>query len=401
MRLMKRIKPIHEGRQVIWRSKQWPHFTVNDLQVKDALLDARRKQGQVLGKANAIGLVAAGELAQEMYIQEVMATSAIEGEPLNPESVRSSVLRKLGVRSPLDQTPKSQHVDGLVEVIQDALENYTEPLTAQRLYQWHRALFSQGTGGFRKITVGQFRTHEDPMQIVSGKFGKEVVHYTAVPSNLVPQEMQLFLEWFEGTRPGKLNKSSAHVFIDGVERAAIAHLWFESIHPFEDGNGRLGRAIVEMAMAQDAQSSVKFYSLADQIMRQRTQYYDALNSAQHGDMDVSDWVIWFANVCALACLTSCEYMNAAIEKSSFWLKHSDIQLNDRQRKVLQRLLDDGDGGFLGGLNAEKYIKITGTSKATATRDLSELTRAGMLFTIGQGKALRYYINIPSWRHGVR
>jgi len=178
---MKRIKPIHKGRQVIWQSKQWPHFTVNDLQVKDALLDARRKQGQVLGKANAIVLKGARELAQEMYIQEVMATSAIEGEPLNPESVRTSVLRKFGVSSSLDQTPKSQHVDGLVEVIQDTLENYSEPLTALRLYQWHRALFSQGTGGFRKITVGQFRTYEDLMQIVSGNFGKEVVHYTAAP----------------------------------------------------------------------------------------------------------------------------------------------------------------------------------------------------------------------------
>ena len=355
----------------------------------------------MLGQANAIGLRGAQELIQSAYIQEVISTSAIEGEFLNPESVRSSVLRKLGVQVAAENVPHSARVDGLVDIVQEALKQYQHGITQATLFRWHRSIFSGAEQSLRRITVGQYRVHEDPMQIVSGRQGKEIVHYTAPPSAKVRSEMQAFLEWFEKTAPNKSTIGKDVTRMDGLERAAIAHLWFESIHPFEDGNGRIGRAIVDMAMAQDANSSIKLFSLSEEMLRQRKDYYDALNSAQHGDMDVSGWVIWFAGICAQACITSCNFMNNAIQRAAFWDEHERINLNERQKKLINRLLDAGDGGFLGGVNAEKYIKITSTSKATATRDLSELVAAEMLFVTGQGKALRYYINMPTWGHGVR
>jgi len=393
--------PLKSSTSLIWQRADWPNFAATNPAVRDALLDARRKQGEVLGQANAIGLRGAQELVQSAYIQEVISTSAIEGEFLNPESVRSSVLRKLGVQLETENVPRSVRVDGLVDIVQDALKQYQQVLTQETLYRWHRAIFSGAEQSLRKITVGQYREHEDPMQIVSGRQGKEIVHYTAPPSAHVGSEMQNFLEWFEKTKPSTLSPGRGVARLDGLERAAIAHLWFESIHPFEDGNGRIGRAIVDMAMAQDANSPIKLFSLSEEMLRQRNDYYDALNLAQHGDMDVSEWVIWFAGICAQACATSCDFMNDAIQKAAFWVEHERVNLNERQKKLINKLLDAGDGGFLGGVNAEKYIKITGTSKATATRDLSVLVEAGMLFAVGQGKALRYFINMPSWGHGVR
>jgi len=389
--------------KAIWQQSDWPNFKAQGLRVQDALLRARKKQGEVIGQANAIGLKGAQELIQSRYIQEIIATSAIEGEKLNLDSVRSSVFRKLGVVLANDIAPLDKKVDGLVDILQDALESREIDLDTEKLFQWHQALFPGKINTRSRIKVGDFRDHEDPMQIISGRQGKEIVHFTAPPSLRVEADIKRFLDWFNKTRPNfqtATNSKNSSNQIDGLTRAAIAHLWFETIHPFEDGNGRLGRAIVEMAMAQDAQSGEKLYSLSEQMMINRSSYYDALNAAQHGNLDVSEWVIWFAHACELACEASCEMMKNAIEKSRFWAQHSDVQLNERKKKIIQRLLDDGDGGFLGGLNAEKYLKITGSSKATATRDLSDLVESKMLFSVGQGKALRYYINIASWTHGL-
>ena len=393
-------KPILKA---IWQQSDWPNFKAKGLGVQDALLRARKKQGEVIGQANAIGLKGAQELIQSRYIQEIIATSAIEGEKLNLDSVRSSVFRKLGVVLANDIAPLDKKVDGLVDILQDALESREIDLNTEKLFQWHQALFPGKINTRSRIKVGNFRDHEDPMQIISGGQGKEIVHFTAPPSSRVEADIKRFLDWFNKTRPNlqaAMNSKNSSNQIDGLTRAAIAHLWFETIHPFEDGNGRLGRAIVEMAMAQDAQSGEKLYSLSEQMMINRSSYYDALNAAQHENLDVSEWVIWFAHACELACEASCEMMKNAIEKSRFWAQHSDVQLNERKKKIIQRLLDDGDGGFLGGLNAEKYLKITGSSKATATRDLSDLVESKVLFSVGQGKALRYYINIASWTHGL-
>ncbi len=349
-------------------------------------------QGVIEGKALAIGIERDGQIAREVMEAEVISTAAIEGERLDPAAVRSSVMRRLGLAS---TGPKNRSVDGLVDVINDAVSEFAAPLDDDRLHRWQSALFPGGTNGLRRIAVGRYRGHEEPMQIVSGAPGKEVVHYEAPPSRRVPAEMTRLLTWFSETAPAPGRPPE----IDGLARVAIAHLWFETIHPFEDGNGRIGRAIVDMAIAQDSRATVRLYSLSRQLLESRSDYYDALNTAQRGTGDTTDWVVWFAGQISLACERSSDVIDGAIEKARFWAEHADIELNKRQRKVLQRLLDDGDGGFLGGLNAEKYIKITGTSKPSATRDLADLVGAGLLRTTGQGKALRYYVNVPGWRHG--
>ena len=387
MRLMGTGKRLY-----VWQQPGWPVLTLDYQRAGPTLSDARRMQGLIEGKAQAIGLVRDGQIAREVMEAEVIATAAIEGEQLDPAAVRSSVMRRLGLTS---TGPQDRSVDGLVDVINDATTGET-PLDDDRLHRWQSALFPGGTSGIRRIAVGRYRDHEESMQIVSGPPDKEVVHYEAPPSGQVAAEMARFLSWFARTTPVPGSRPE----IDGLARAAIAHLWFESIHPFEDGNGRIGRAIVDMAIAQDHRGAVRLYSLSRQLLESRNGYYDALNAAQRGTGDATDWVVWFARQYSLACERSSDVIDRAIEKARFWADHAGLELNERQRKVLQRLLDDGDGGFLGGLNAEKYTKITSTSKPSATRDLADLVRLGMLWTTGQGKAVRYYINVPGWKHGI-
>jgi Fic family protein len=385
---------------LIWQLEDWPKFTATSSAVEAALLQARKWQGKVIGRAAAVGLAQSGSVLHEVMTQEVIATAAIEGEKLDPASVRSSILRQLGHLPDTDAAPRSRHVDGLVDVIQDATLGFEQPLTEDRLLRWQSALFPGGTSGIRRITVGRYRDHSDLMQIVSGQPGKEVIHYTAPPSAQVSFEMQAFLAWFAETTPQNNNMDGNNDGLNGITRAAIAHLWFESIHPFEDGNGRIGRAIMDMALAQDLGETTRLYSLSSQLMQHRKGYYDALHQAQHSSLDVSAWVLWFTQQFSLACQSTCALIDRALEKSNFWQTHSQTPLNERQRKVVQRLLDDGDGGFLGGLNAEKYMKITSTSKATATRDLADLVKNGLLSSAGQGKAVRYYVAVEGWNQGA-
>ncbi len=388
--------PIAAPAPLIWQAPDWPRLTAPAAEVATALLQARQRRGELIGQCAAVGLDAAAPTLRELWVQEALATSAIEGEALNPDSVRSSVLRHLRLDSDTS-VPVSRQVDGLVDVMEDATQNYADALDKDRLCRWHAALFPTGTSGLRRIRVGAYRDHADPMQIVSGLLGREVVHYTAPPSSQMDTQMKAFLSWFERTRPDRKPTAA----LDGIARAAIAHLWFESIHPFEDGNGRIGRAIIDLALAQDAAAPQRLVSLSHQLLAQRRGYYNALQTAQHGGTDVSDWVLWFVQQYLHACDHTGALIQVALEKSRFWAQHAGAVLNARQRKVVQRLLDDGDGGFLGGLNAEKYIKMTGASKATATRDLAQLVQEGLLFTRGQGKALRYFVNVPGWDHADR
>lgn len=381
---------------LIWQAPDWPRLTAPAAEVATALLQARQRQGELIGQCAAVGLDATAPTLRELWIQEAIATSAIEGEALNPDSVRSSVLRHMGLDSDAS-TPVNRQVDGLVDVMEDATQNFADALDNDRLCRWHAALFPTGNSGLRRIRVGAYRDHVDPMQIVSGLLGREVVHYTAPPSSQMDAQMKAFLNWFEMTRPGRKHTDA----LDGIARAAIAHLWFESIHPFEDGNGRIGRAIIDLALAQDAGAPQRLVSLSHQLLAQRRGYYNALQTAQHGGTDVSGWVLWFVQQYMHACDHSGSLIQVALEKSRFWAQHAVAVLNARQRKVVQRLLDDGNGGFLGGLNAEKYMKMTGTSKATATRDLAQLVQDRVLFTRGQGKALRYFVNVPGWEHPDR
>ena len=372
----------------VWQRSSWPYFTYDASRLTSLLANARLQQGRVQGKALAVGIrdAALTQVINDIWVQEAIATAAIEGQKLDFDQVRSSVMRLLGLD---DAGASSRDVDGLVEVMHDASENYATSLDADRLCRWQSALFPGGTSGIRRIQVGQFRTFEDPMQIVSGRQGKEIVHYQAPPSAVVADEMERFLAWFNGP--------SEH---DGIVRAAIAHFWFETVHPFEDGNGRIGRAILDMAIARDAKSPLRLYSMSRQLQEARAEYYDALNAAQKGDGDLSIWLEWFVAQFGLACQRSEKLVDGALEKARFWSAHGADDFNARQRKVLQKLLDAGDGGFLGGLSAEKYTKITRAASATATRDLRDLVDKRALVATGVGKATKYHVNVPGWQHAL-
>lgn len=376
----------------IWQHPDWPRLAVDAQQVAPALAHAHRCYGVVEGKVASIGLGTTHTIVLNAFADEVVATAEIEGQHLPLEAVRSSVMRRLGLA---DQGPHDRHVEGLVAVLGDASTAFDQALDEERLCRWQSALFPGGTSGLQRIAVGRYRNHTDPMQIVGGTPGRAVVHYEAPPSHQVREHMDRFLAWFAATTP-----PAGPTSVDGLVRAAIAHLWFESIHPFEDGNGRIGRAIVDMALAQHLQQPQRLCSLSRQLLASRQAYHDALNQAQRGGGDITHWVRWFAGQWALACQATSGVIDQAMLKRRYWETHAGQPLHVRQRKVLQRLLDDGDGGFLGGLNAEKYMKMTGVSKATATRDLTQMVSAGQLRSHGTGKAVRYCINVPEWTHGV-
>lgn len=375
----------------IWQRAAWPTFRFDAATVAASLADAYTACGLLAGKAAAIGLAPGSEIELQALSDEVVATAAIEGERLPMEAVRSSVMRRLG-RSTAARVDR--HVEGAVQVIDDATRAHADPLTHDRLCRWQSALFPGGTSGIRRIAVGRYREHQDPMQIIAGPPGREVVHYEAPASREVPAEMGRFLDWFARTAP-----AAGEEAIDGLARAAIAHAWFESIHPFEDGNGRVGRAIADLAIAQQMRPRLRLWSLSRQLQIGRSTYYDRLNQLQRGDGDATAWVAWFAEQVACAARSAEQVIDAALLKQRFWDAHA-AHVNERQRKVLQRLLDAGDGGFEGGLNAAKYIQITGASKPTATRDLADLVAGGQVWSTGAGRAVRYYVAVPGWGHGV-
>lgn len=385
----------------LWQQPGWPDLTFDAAVALPDLVSAHRELAALAAKAQAIGFGAEDDLAIAAFVDEVQATAAIEGQPIDLDAIRSSVMSRLG----LEHTGRvDRSVDGLVAVVDDALQRPAAALDHERLHSWQAALFPTGRSGLHRIAVGRYRDHAEPMQIVSGSVGREKVHYEAPPSGTVHSEMQRFLDWFAATAPAAGQQPT----MDPIARAAIAHLWFEVIHPYEDGNGRIGRAIIDMAMAQgqaleggaSQHRALRLYSLSRQILDSRSEYYAALNSASCGGTDVTAWVGWLGRQIASACRRASLVMDVALAKRDFWQQH-DASLNERQRKVVRRLLDAGDGGFLGGLNAEKYMKLTGAPKTTATRDLGQMVAAGQLWTDGVGKAVRYYVNMPGWTHGVK
>lgn len=388
---------LSQGRRYIWQQPGWPALTVQNALLNDALHQARLEQGRLLGLLEAIGLSQALEVGQNIWEQETLATAAIEGERLDLSAVRSSVARHMGLS---DVATNDRHVDGLVEVMDDASRNFKMPLTDDRLCRWQAALFADsaidGFAGVRRVAVGRYRNHADAMQIVSGLPGREVVHYQAPASGDVPAQMQAFLAWFESPVLTSQALATQQPSMGGLVRAAVAHLWFETIHPFEDGNGRIGRAIADLALAQDVNAAVRVFGLSRQLQESRAGYYEALNTAQRGGLDITPWVLWFVQAFTAGCVRSQELVRAAMQKAAFWQGANEQALNPRQRKVLTRLLEAGDGGFLGGLTAQKYTKMTGASKPTATRDLSQLQTWGLLEVEGVGKATRYVVNVSGW-----
>ena len=395
----------------IWQHPAWPQLTFDAAALPPALDQARLEQGRLLGLLGAIGLEQANAVQRELWVQEALATAALEGEQLNLESLRSSVAHRLALA---DAPGADRSVEGLVQVMQDALANHSAALDLDRLCRWQSALFPGGTSGITRIAVGRVRSHADAMQIVSGALGREVVHYEAPPSARVSAEMDSFLAWFAKTRP--TGAATTDTAVNGIARAALVHLWFESIHPFEDGNGRLGRALADMALAQDMHAHdtqanpalVRVYGLAHQMLKTRTAYYDALNHTQRlrgvapeaSTIDATPWVQWFVQAFTHACITSQAVVRDATDKAQFRLRAAQCHVNPRQSKVLERLLEAGHagsgGGFLGGMSTDKYAKITATSKATAARDLANLLAHGLLRVEGVGKATRYAVNVPGW-----
>lgn len=370
----------------IWQRSEWPIFAYNSTLVAPALAEAHWMHGMLEGKAQAIGLECFQQITLDAFVDEVISTAAIEGERFPRELVRSSMMCKLGRTS--DRTV-SRSVDGLVDVTFDAMTHSDQPLDADRLCRWQSALFPGEVSHTPKFVVGRFRDGHERMRIVSNMHGREVIHYQAPPSGDVFREMTRFLKWFNDTKPAQTQGQG--LYVDGFARAAIAHLWFECIHPFEDGNGRVGRAIVSMALAQFLRGATGLYSLSCQLFTARSEYYDALNSVQCGEMEVSEWVKWFIGQSTKACAIAIKSIDQAIEKRRFWERVQNCALNERQKRVLHLLLDAEICADPDGLNAEKYMHLTGASKATATRDLSALVNSGQLFTCGAGKALRYHL----------
>ena len=384
----------------IWQSALWPQFSFDSNALQAALVAARHAQGRLLGAAEQLQLLDVSELQLSGWTREALATAQIEGEVLQLNSVRASAARRLGLVS--DPTAhKDERTESTLDVIQAASSSWQQTLTHEALYGWKAALFPTGYSGITKIDVGRYRTHTEPMQIVTQRLGKnDLIHYQAPDSQAVPQQMEALLVWLnEGRISGK------QAVTDGLIRAAIAHLWFEVIHPFEDGNGRIGRALVERCLAQDMQSELRLFSLSQQFMLDRTGYYAQLQSAskidkaQQAEMDITAWVLWFLGCVEKACLQSLAQIAQASTKNKFnyrlqW-EHPD--LSKRQSKVLFKLFEarqtnasiDNPNGFLGGMSTEKYTAITGVSRATAYRELTDLVAQQLLTISGQGRGTRY------------
>lgn len=346
----------------IWQRKEWPEFTWDDSKILKPLGHVRKVQGRLFAKAAEIGL----ETQALILTEEAHKTSAIEGERLDLNSIRSSVASRLGLPT-AGLPPPQRHIDGLIEMLLDACQNYSKPLTAKRLKGWQAGLFPTGYSGLQKITVGKWRTGSDPMQVISGPIGHEKVHFEAPPSKKLGDEMEKFLTWFN-SRPK----------IDGLIKAAIAHFWFVTIHPFEDGNGRLARAITDMALAQDEERSIRFYSLSAQINKERPSYYKTLESCQKGDLNLTPWILWFLELFQSTLKSSEVILNKTLFIGEFWKTHAHIDLNSRQKKVLQKLLEAEPEGFLGGITNRKYVSLTKTSRETAKRDLGDLEEKGLI-----------------------
>lgn len=341
---------------------EWPNLRWSDKRLAQPLAAVRHRQGRLLGRMEALGFPLRAEAVLHALTEDVLKSSEIEGEVLDREQVRSSIARRLGMDiGGLVETDRN--VEGIVEMMLDATQNYGQPLTAERLFGWHAALFPTGRSGMSRITVGAWRKPEGgPMQVVSGPIGCERVHYEAPAAERLDAEMARFLDWFETETP------------DPVLKAGIAHLWFVTIHPFDDGNGRIARAVADLALTRAEGTAQRFYSMSAQIRTERKVYYDMLESTQKGGVDITPWLLWFIG-CLDRAFDGAEFILASVmRKARFWESVAGQPLNERQRKVIDRLLD----GFEGKLTNAKWVAITKTSSDTALRDISDLIQRGIL-----------------------
>ncbi len=341
----------------IHQQNDWPNFHWNSEQIVSLLSEARNLQGRLIGKMESLGFNLRNEALLDTLTLDVLKSSEIEGEFLNPDQVRSSIARRLGMKI-AGSVESDRNVDGVVEMMLDATQNCFKPLTTERLFDWHAALFPTGRSGMYKITVADWRRDSTgPMQVVSGAMGNEKVHFQAPNSSLVEMEMNLFLDWFNNYEKTDL-----------VLKAAIVHLWFVTIHPFEDGNGRITRALTDMLLARSDKSNQRFYSMSAQIRLERKEYYEILEKTQKGNLDITEWIKWFLNCLINSLKSSDVVLVKVLFKADFWTKHSKILVNERQKKLLNKLLD----GIDGKLTSSKWAKIAKCSKDTAIRDINDL-----------------------------
>ena len=344
----------------------WPELTWDSKALAPLLSEVRLQQGLLLGKMRGYGFASQWTATLKVLTEETIKSSAIEGVVLDPESVRSSLARGLGLEVGGLKTHKDRYVDGVVEMMLDATQKFKELLTKERLFDWHANLFPEVRRTGDKFRVGAGRDDsQGPMQVVSGPIGRHKVHYEAPAAARIDREMRKFLKWLDGNEQQ-----------DPLLKAAIAHLWFVTIHPFEDGNGRIGRAIAEMCLARSDGSEQRFYSMSSQILEERKDYYNVLEKTQAGSLDITEWLTWFLGCLDRAIEHSSQISDSALEKELFWqdLKKRNVVLNDRQKKVLNKLFS----GFEGKLTRDKWMKITKTSSRTALRDIDEMIAAGVL-----------------------
>lgn len=349
----------------------WPKFIWDADVITPLLGEVRHRQGKILGVMQGLGFRLQEETVLKTLTLDVLKSSEIEGEQLNPEQVRSSIARRLGIEI-AGAVPTERNVEGVVEMLLDATQRYDEPLTDDRLFGWHAALFPTGRSGMHKIKTAAWR--DDAMQVTSGPMGKETVHFEAPSADKVPLEMKAFLEWF-----------NANQDIDPVLKAAFAHLWFVTIHPFEDGNGRITRAITDMQLARADKSKQRFYSMSAQIQAERNKYYDILETTQKGDLDTTPWLQWFLDCLLHSMAQTDETIALTLKRAQFWETHRTADFNPRQQKILQLLLDD----FFGKLTVSKYAKITKVSTDTSLRDIQDLMGKGILEQEGSGRSTSY------------
>ncbi len=359
----------------IYEKEDWPNFIWDDNALSSLLAEARHRQGRLLGKMEALGFPIRQEASLNILTTDVVNSSAIEGERLDTDEVRSSIARRLGIHLQNDK-PVGRDVEGIVEMMLDATQNFDQALTAERLFDWHAALFPTGRSGMHRITVGAWRTAEaGPMQVVSGPIGHETVHYEAPEASRLDEEMTKFLSWFE-----------TDLKLDPVLKAGIAHLWFVTIHPFEDGNGRIARAIADMALARADGTSSRFYSMSRQIEQERKAYYTQLERQQKSSVNITSWLSWFLNCFSRAVDSAEDTLSSVLFKAELWNRINPDPVNERQRLIINRMLDN----FKGHMTTSKYAKCVKCSSDTALRDMRELVARNILIqNPGGGRSTSY------------
>lgn len=371
----------------IWQQPDWPDFNWQAERLAPLLRECVQTQGRLLGMAGSVGDSMSAQSELDALLQNIVTSSAIEGEQLNVGSVRSSLARRLGLEW-VDRDSVSQRSEGLAQLMLDATHGFDEPLTLARLLEWHIWLFPAEEAMFsaRPMLVGTLRGDE-PMQVVSGRLDRPTVHFEAPPRQRLEQQIERFLSWFEASRD--------QVSLDPLLRAGIAHFWFVTLHPFDDGNGRLTRTITDLALAQGEAQAIRFYAMSASILEDRAGYYRILESSQKATLDITEWLTWFLQTLLRSLQQAITRIDSVLGKTRFWQAHRESDLSAEQIKVLNRLLDGGERGFEQGLNAGQYQAVAKVSKATATRHLAELLDKGCLQRLpGGGRSTRYKINYP-------